>query len=60
MRVLPDDSHEVIGLDVLASPHTDIVGSIVDRLLVSHDGGNMHQAINRQGLVDHRSQLGEF
>ncbi|MBV8218263.1 MAG: NAD(P)-dependent oxidoreductase [Solirubrobacterales bacterium] len=31
MRVLPSDGHEVIGLDVLASPHTDIVGSIVDR-----------------------------
>ena len=34
MRVLPDDGHEVIGLDVLDSPHTDIVGSIVDRDVV--------------------------
>jgi UDP-glucose 4-epimerase len=33
-RVLRDEGHEVIGLDVLASPHTDIVGSIVDRNLV--------------------------
>jgi len=34
MRVLPDDGHEVIGLDVLASPYTDVVGSIVDRNVV--------------------------
>lgn len=31
MRVLRDDGHEVIGLDVLESPHTTVVGSIVDR-----------------------------
>jgi nucleoside-diphosphate-sugar epimerase len=30
-RVLRDEGHDVIGLDVLASPHTDVVGSIVDR-----------------------------
>jgi len=31
MRVLRDEGHDVIGLDVLASPHTTVVGSIVDR-----------------------------
>jgi nucleoside-diphosphate-sugar epimerase len=34
MRVLPDDGHEVIGLDVLESTNTDVVGSIVDRNVV--------------------------
>jgi nucleoside-diphosphate-sugar epimerase len=34
MRTLPDDGHEVIGLDVLASPITDVVGSIADRACV--------------------------
>jgi UDP-glucose 4-epimerase len=31
VRVLGDERHEVIGLDVLESPHTTAVGSIVDR-----------------------------
>ena len=31
MRVLPEEGHEVIGLDVLPSPYTNIVGSIADR-----------------------------
>jgi UDP-glucose 4-epimerase len=34
VRVLGAEGHEVIGLDVLASPHTTVVGSIVDRELV--------------------------
>jgi UDP-glucose 4-epimerase len=34
MRVLPEQGHEVIGLDVLDSPHTTVVGSIVDRACV--------------------------
>ncbi|MGZ4187860.1 MAG: NAD-dependent epimerase/dehydratase family protein [Solirubrobacteraceae bacterium] len=34
MRVLPDEGHDVIGLDVLASPHTSVVGSIADRSCV--------------------------
>jgi UDP-glucose 4-epimerase len=33
-RALRDDDHEVIGLDLLASPVTDVVGSIVDRACV--------------------------
>jgi len=31
MRVLPQDGHDVVGLDVLPSPFTTVVGSIVDR-----------------------------
>jgi len=31
MRVLPDDGHEVIGLDLLESAYTTVVGSIADR-----------------------------
>jgi nucleoside-diphosphate-sugar epimerase len=34
MRVLPDRGHDVIGLDVLDSPYTTIVGSVADRALV--------------------------
>jgi UDP-glucose 4-epimerase len=31
MRVLPGDGFEVVGLDVLASPDTTVVGSVADR-----------------------------
>ena len=34
MRTLRGMGHEVLGIDVLASPHTDLVGSIADRELV--------------------------
>ena len=34
MRVLRADGADVAGLDILASPYTDIVGSIADRALV--------------------------
>jgi UDP-glucose 4-epimerase len=34
VRFLRDDSHEVVGLDVLESSFTDVVGSIVDRACV--------------------------
>jgi UDP-glucose 4-epimerase len=36
VRTLPGDGHEVTGLDVLASPHTHVVGSVADRALVRH------------------------
>src|SRR5919202_5724258 len=35
MRTLPAHGHDVIGLDVLESPHTDFVGSVADRELVA-------------------------
>src|SRR3954468_19218878 len=34
MRTLPDDGHEVVGLDILESPYTQVVGSGADRALV--------------------------
>jgi UDP-glucose 4-epimerase len=34
MRVLADDGVDVVGLDVLASPYTSVVGSVADRALV--------------------------
>ena len=34
VRVLGAEGHEVVGLDVLPSPHTTVVGSITDRVLV--------------------------
>src|SRR4051794_11774990 len=34
VRVLGAEGHEVLGLDVLASPHTAVVGSIADRAVV--------------------------
>jgi UDP-glucose 4-epimerase len=34
VRVLPSEGHEVVGLDVLSSPHTHVLGSIADRALV--------------------------
>src|SRR4051812_43130021 len=33
MRTLPDDGHEVVGLDILESPYTQVVGSVADRAL---------------------------
>jgi UDP-glucose 4-epimerase len=30
MRILPEQGHEVVGLDILASPSTTVVGSIAD------------------------------
>ena len=35
MRTLRASQHEVVGIDVLPSPHTDAVGSIVDRDFVA-------------------------
>jgi nucleoside-diphosphate-sugar epimerase len=34
VRVLREDGVDVVGLDILASPHTDVVGSVADRALV--------------------------
>ena len=34
MRTLRESEHEAVGLDILASPYTDVVGSIVDRAVV--------------------------
>jgi UDP-glucose 4-epimerase len=34
MRVLPERDHELIGLDILSSPFTGVVGSVADRACV--------------------------
>ena len=34
VRTLPGDGHDVVGLDVLASPHTHVLGSVADRSVV--------------------------
>jgi nucleoside-diphosphate-sugar epimerase len=36
VRYLRDLGHEVVGLDVRESPHTDVVGSVTDRDTVAH------------------------
>src|SRR3954466_7051676 len=33
MRTLPEEGHEVVGLDILESPYTQVVGSVADRAL---------------------------
>jgi UDP-glucose 4-epimerase len=50
VRVLGAEGHEVTGLDVLASPHTSVVGSIADRGLV-------HEAIRGADAVVHAATL---
>ena len=56
MRVLSDDGHEVIGLDVLASPHTDVVGSIVDRNVVQRSVAGVDAIVHAATL--HKPHVG--
>src|SRR6201992_1683377 len=60
-RVLRDRGHEVVGLDVLASPSTTVTGSITDRDLVrsSLDGVSavLHTAtLHKPHVASHRQQ----
>ena len=50
MRTLRDSNHEAVGLDVLPSPFTDIVGSIADRAVV-------RDAMHRVDAVLHAATL---
>jgi UDP-glucose 4-epimerase len=50
MRTLPEDGHEVIGLDVLASPHTTVVGSIADRAVVRDAMSNVEAVVHTATL----------
>jgi nucleoside-diphosphate-sugar epimerase len=50
VRVLRADGVDVVGLDILASPYTDIVGSIADRALVK-------QAVAGRDAVLHAATL---
>ena len=61
MRTLRDSEHEPIGIDVLASPFTDIVGSIVDRETVRRTmrgiDAVLHAAtLHKPHVATHRSQ----
>ena len=56
MRVLPDEGHDVIGLDVLASPHTTIVGSIADRDCVRRAVANVQAIVHSATL--HKPHVG--
>jgi nucleoside-diphosphate-sugar epimerase len=56
VRTLPDDGHEVIGLDVLESPHTHVVGSIADRELVRRTVDGADAVINAATL--HKPHVG--
>jgi UDP-glucose 4-epimerase len=40
-RVLAERNHEVVGLDILASPFTHMRGSIIDRAFVAHAMGGV-------------------
>lgn len=59
-RVLRAEGHDVIGLDILASPHTDVVGSIADRGLVRETiagaGAVLHAATLHKPHVESHSR----
>jgi UDP-glucose 4-epimerase len=50
VRTLPAEGHEVVGLDVLPSPHTHVVGSVADRALV-------RRCVQRADAVVHAATL---
>jgi UDP-glucose 4-epimerase len=56
VRTFPDEGHEVIGLDILASPHTSVVGSIADRELVRRAVAGADAVINAATL--HKPHVG--
>ena len=53
MRTLRDSNHEPIGLDVLPSPFTDLVGSIADRTVV-RDAMRRNVWLVQRRRVQHR------
>src|SRR3954447_25884913 len=56
VRTLPAEGHEVIGLDVLASPHTAVVGSVADRALVRRCGEGVDAIVHAATL--HKPHVG--
>jgi UDP-glucose 4-epimerase len=56
VRVLGAEGHEVVGLDVLASPHTAVVGSVADRALVREAVQGAHAVIHAATL--HKPHVG--
>lgn len=49
-RVLRADAHDVVGLDLLASPFTDVVGSIADRAVVRDAMAGAHAVLHAATL----------
>src|SRR3954453_22648317 len=56
VRVLRDEGADVVGLDVLASPYTDIVGSLADRATVKHAMENIDGVVHAATL--HKPHVG--
>jgi UDP-glucose 4-epimerase len=50
MRVLPERGHDVVGLDLLASPYTTIRGSIADPAAVRHALSNVEAVLHTATL----------
>jgi nucleoside-diphosphate-sugar epimerase len=50
VRVLSELEHEVVGLDILNSPHTDVVGSIADRETVRRCVAGMDAVVHAATL----------
>jgi UDP-glucose 4-epimerase len=50
IRVLRDDGVDAVGLDILASPYTDIVGSIADRATVTAALSNVDAVVHAATL----------
>ncbi len=55
-RVLSEQEHEVVGLDILNSPHTDVVGSIADRATVHRCMAGMDAVVHTATL--HKPHVG--
>jgi UDP-glucose 4-epimerase len=56
VRTLPQEGHEAVGLDVVESPHTDLVGSVADRELVKRAVGGVDVIVHAATL--HKPHVG--
>ena len=56
MRALPERGHEVVGLDILESPFTNRVGSVVDRELVRSSVAGIDAVVHSATL--HKPHVG--
>jgi nucleoside-diphosphate-sugar epimerase len=56
VRVLTAEGHDVVGLDLLASPHTTVVGSIADRALVRRSVAGVDGIVHAATL--HKPHMG--
>ncbi|HTX30751.1 MAG TPA: NAD(P)-dependent oxidoreductase [Solirubrobacteraceae bacterium] len=56
VRVLGEEGHEVVGLDILSSPQTSIVGSVADRACVNRAMAGVEAVIHSATL--HKPHVG--